>query len=569
MHLEKWLTVCVIIVVLLAAALFGVFDQFSGHEVSEGTDARHPVELNLESEIAVASQRPVRRETNEVPAQNAGISGPALSAGTMQHRQVLEEDASPNDAQTGELTTPSAKLLQSLHQERERSAALTVELIKLRSHLETTLALSSKSQDQEERQRKAAEGTAEALEQSLKQEQARTTALASELAATRKADETSAQEKLAAGRVIAELRQSLQQEQERSAALDKATSEATAVMASAEQQRRALEEAQARAAALAAELAATRKADETGAQEKLATAREIAELRQSLRQEQERSAVLDKATAETRTVMAGAEQQRHALEEAQARAAALAAELAATRRADETGAQERLATAREIAELRQSLQKEQERSAALDKATTEAKAVLASAEQQRRALEEAQARAAALATELAATRQANETAKQQKPAAEGAIALQQERSKTEGISRAPASAQRPIDERVTATRAIEDPIRPVTPTADQAASEMPVTANQDKAEEARLIARASALLDQGNIGAARIVLERAAENDSARARFMLAETYDPVVLSAWRTYGTRGETAKARELYAKAQSGGIREAKDRLEALGR
>jgi hypothetical protein len=48
---------------------------------------------------------------------------------------------------------------------------------------------------------------------------------------------------------------------------------------------------------------------------------------------------------------------------------------------------------------------------------------------------------------------------------------------------------------------------------------------------------------------------------------MLAETYDPVILSAWGTYGTRGEASKAREFYTKADAGGIREAKDRLNAL--
>ena len=37
------------------------------------------------------------------------------------------------------------------------------------------------------------------------------------------------------------------------------------------------------------------------------------------------------------------------------------------------------------------------------------------------------------------------------------------------------------------------------------------------------MARASALLAQGNIGAARIVLERAAETGSAEASFALAE----------------------------------------------
>ena len=90
---------------------------------------------------------------------------------------------------------------------------------------------------------------------------------------------------------------------------------------------------------------------------------------------------------------------------------------------------------------------------------------------------------------------------------------------------------------------------------------------QGNAESAKLIARARVLLGQGNIGAARIVLERAAESGNAQASFMLAETYDPVILSAWGTYGTRGEAAKAREHYAKAHAGGIREAKDRLDAL--
>jgi hypothetical protein len=88
----------------------------------------------------------------------------------------------------------------------------------------------------------------------------------------------------------------------------------------------------------------------------------------------------------------------------------------------------------------------------------------------------------------------------------------------------------------------------------------------DDPEPARLMARASLLLDQGNIGVARIVLERAAETGNAPALFALAETYDPVVLSAWGTVGTQGDVGKARELYAKAFAGGIREARDRLNA---
>ena len=81
------------------------------------------------------------------------------------------------------------------------------------------------------------------------------------------------------------------------------------------------------------------------------------------------------------------------------------------------------------------------------------------------------------------------------------------------------------------------------------------------------MARASALLGQGNISAARIVLERAAETGSAQANFILAQTYDPDILSAWGTYGTRGDATTARELYAKAHAGGILEAKDRFNVL--
>src|SRR5262249_58490892 len=94
----------------------------------------------------------------------------------------------------------------------------------------------------------------------------------------------------------------------------------------------------------------------------------------------------------------------------------------------------------------------------------------------------------------------------------------------------------------------------------------PVGAHKN-AEAMKLIARAIALLGQGNIGAARTVLERAVENGNAEASFMLAETYDPAILSAWGARGTRGEVTKAREFYAKAYAGGIVEAKDRLQAL--
>ena len=131
-----------------------------------------------------------------------------------------------------------------------------------------------------------------------------------------------------------------------------------------------------------------------------------------------------------------------------------------------------------------------------------------------------------------------------------------------------ASVPHTMDEPVAVGSSPESHPVQVTQTVKTAATEpLMATEVQGNVEAAKLIARASALLGQGDIGAARIVLERASETGSAKASFMLAETYDPAILTRWGTYGTRGEVTKARELYAKADAGGIQEAKNRLNAL--
>ena len=86
-------------------------------------------------------------------------------------------------------------------------------------------------------------------------------------------------------------------------------------------------------------------------------------------------------------------------------------------------------------------------------------------------------------------------------------------------------------------------------------------------ETEKLVARASVLRGQGDIGSARIVLERAAERGNAQANFALAETYDPLILAKWGTFGTRGDAMKARELYTRAEAGGNKEAKQRRDTL--
>lgn len=97
-------------------------------------------------------------------------------------------------------------------------------------------------------------------------------------------------------------------------------------------------------------------------------------------------------------------------------------------------------------------------------------------------------------------------------------------------------------------------------TAARSQGDAPVNPNEG-VQAAKLIARASILPEQGNIGAARIVLERAVGMGGAQASFALAETYDPPILPDLGTYGTQGDLAKARTLYARVEAGGSKEAK--------
>ena len=322
----------------------------------------------------------------------------------------------------------------------------------------------------------------------------------------------------------------------------------------------------------------------------------IADLQQLLQQEQKKTAALTQEVGAARQAMtANAEQQRRALDEAQARAAALASELAGTQREIETQAAQSQKAVDEatkqkqtaestIAELQQSLQQEQKKTAALMQEAKAAQAMAADAEPQRRALDEAQARAAALASELAGTRREIETqaAQSQKAVDEAMQQKQTAESSHRGSATIAAAGTRQDRGHGTGSRiraAHDGRTRCGWALGGQRCRPCDTSREngRDGTAESRRSARqcGSGQIDRarqcaarsGNIGAARIVLERAGETGNAKASFMLAETYDPAILSAWGTYGTRGEVAKAREHYAKAHAGGIREAKDRLDAL--
>ena len=90
------------------------------------------------------------------------------------------------------------------------------------------------------------------------------------------------------------------------------------------------------------------------------------------------------------------------------------------------------------------------------------------------------------------------------------------------------------------------------------------TASSISSTERALLTRAETLLKNGDIGGARLVLQRAMEADSSRAAFLLAESYDPTQLPRWQAQGVRGDWAQSQALYARAHAGGIKEAKDRI-----
>jgi TPR repeat protein len=83
----------------------------------------------------------------------------------------------------------------------------------------------------------------------------------------------------------------------------------------------------------------------------------------------------------------------------------------------------------------------------------------------------------------------------------------------------------------------------------------------------RLTLRAEELFRKGDVSGARLLLERALDSGNARAAFLLAETFDPNVLSRMGVFGIRGDAAKARELYGRARAMGMAQAGERMEAL--
>jgi hypothetical protein len=200
------------------------------------------------------------------------------------------------------------------------------------------------------------------------------------------------------------------------------------------------------------------------------------------------------------------------------------------------------------------------------KAAEEKLAAVAAArrEEARQAAEDARLKAEEAARKAAEGKPKSDAeAKERAERAEADLA--QERARTQALEQqlaARGDEQKLLAQEPARTQALEQQLSIRQDDQELLAPEAP-----DNLEMARLMAQARLLLDQGNIIAARSVLERAAESGSALALFLLAETYDPASLSAWGIFGRRGNVKKARELYTKAVARGVHAAKYRLSAL--
>jgi hypothetical protein len=89
----------------------------------------------------------------------------------------------------------------------------------------------------------------------------------------------------------------------------------------------------------------------------------------------------------------------------------------------------------------------------------------------------------------------------------------------------------------------------------------------DREQVELLIGRSQRLISEGDIGAARTLLRRAAEARDARAALALGATFDPIMLTMLQARGVSADVMSAREWYQKASELGSQEAQERLKLL--
>lgn len=115
-----------------------------------------------------------------------------------------------------------------------------------------------------------------------------------------------------------------------------------------------------------------------------------------------------------------------------------------------------------------------------------------------------------------------------------------------------AEGQRPLSVPPQPVQPQPQPVQPLQPLQEQRPF--------DRETIAVMVKRGRDLIDSGDLAAARIVLERAAEAGNADAAWALATTYDPAILRKLKVYGLAPDAAKARIWYQQARKFGSRAA---------
>jgi hypothetical protein len=110
-------------------------------------------------------------------------------------------------------------------------------------------------------------------------------------------------------------------------------------------------------------------------------------------------------------------------------------------------------------------------------------------------------------------------------------------------------------------------VAPVAPPPQPAAPAAPTVRRMDPDELAGLLKRAKSLLAVGDISAARLLLERAADAQEAEAALMLGTTYDPLVIGNQDMRSITPDPAMARQWYQKAAALGSADARRRLSQI--
>ncbi|OAF10668.1 hypothetical protein AYJ54_10385 [Bradyrhizobium centrolobii] len=557
------------------------------------------------------------REMTSAPRTELNVVQSASEGERIKQKQALDQERERGDKLARELAAARAELdaarqtqahtvraievgirqTQALEQERERANNLARELSFLKAELDIARVAASKAMQTSEAELKQ-EPPIERRNGS-KRLALQLVSLKSQLGAARTAESEAAKSAAAEAAQRQALEQELKQEQDKAEALTSelsnlrttmtATQAAASVAAKAtvahveerqalerelEKQRDKADTAARQLSSLHAELSAAKTASSELANSRAADAKQKQALERELGQQRTRVDALAREAASLKNERDAA---RAATPEA-VRTAEGAAKAEARREIEKERARSETLTS-ELASTRKQVEERSTRLAAADAKLLQMTEANAAAAEQKLALDKEHERADGLVRELASVRAQLEDANRKLAARNASTAAVL--PSREGAGRAPghtgtqATATPPARPSASTATTPNAPVtkRPAPPDPDPKvvpASERSAPANASPrplANEQRLLARANALLRQSDINGARGLLEYVVGQGSARAAFMLAETYDPHVLQLWDARGVAGDSAKARELYERAQAGGIDDAEGRIKGL--